>query len=96
MTEFGRRARENASRGTDHGSASVMMALGGGVVGKRVIADWPGLKDQNLYNGDLDVTIDYRSILSELIEKRMGGADLTEVFPDLTPSPHRGLFLARV
>jgi uncharacterized protein (DUF1501 family) len=96
MTEFGRRARENASRGTDHGSASVMMALGGGVVGKRVIADWPGLKDQNLYNGDLDVTIDYRSILSELIEKRMGGADLTEVFPDLQQSPHRGLFLARV
>jgi len=46
MTEFGRRVRENASFGTDHGRGSVMFVLGGGVRGGRVIADWRGLRDR--------------------------------------------------
>ncbi len=84
MTEFGRRAYQNASAGTDHGSATVMFVLGGGVVGKQVVADWPGLADRNLFNGDLAVTIDYREVLSEVIEKRLGGGDLARIFPGYT------------
>lgn len=96
MTEFGRRAFQNGSAGTDHGSATAMFVLGGGVVGRQVVADWPGLADRNLYSGDLDVTIDYRALLSELIEQRMGGADLGYVFPGYTGTRSRlGLFLPR-
>lgn len=96
MTEFGRRAFQNGSNGTDHGSGTVMFVLGGGVAGRQVVADWPGLADRNLFNGDLDVTIDYREVLSELIEKRMGGGDLARIFPGYArSSSRRGLFVTR-
>ena len=95
MTEFGRRARENASRGTDHGAGSLMMLLGGGVAGGRVYADWPGLSDAALYNGDLDVTTDYRTVLAEILDKRMGGTDLASVFPGYEPSPQLGALVPR-
>jgi uncharacterized protein (DUF1501 family) len=95
MTEFGRRAAQNASNGTDHGAASAMFVLGGGVAGGRVVADWPGLAESRLFNGDLDVTTDYRQVLSELIENRLGGADLARVFPGFAPAARTGLFLPR-
>jgi uncharacterized protein (DUF1501 family) len=95
MTEFGRRAYQNASNGTDHGSASVMFLLGGGVNGRRVHADWPGLADAQLTDGDLTVTTDYRQVLSDLLTQRLGGADLARVFPDFTPGRDTGLFAAR-
>ena len=95
MTEFGRRAFQNASNGTDHGAATAMFVLGGGVVGRQVAARWPGLKDANLFNGDLDVTTDYRAVLSELIDRRLGGADVGRVFPGYAPGPAPGLFLPR-
>lgn len=95
MTEFGRRARENASRGTDHGAGSLMLLLGGGVAGGRVFADWPGLDDASLYNGDLDVTTDYRTVLAEILERRMGGTDLASVFPGFAPQPYLGALLPR-
>jgi uncharacterized protein (DUF1501 family) len=95
MTEFGRRAYQNASNGTDHGSASVMFLLGGGVNGRRVHADWPGLADAQLTQGDLTVTTDYRQVLSDLIDARMGGADLSRVFPGFAPGRGTGLFAAR-
>lgn len=69
MTEFGRRVAENASLGTDHGHGSVMFAMGGGVNGGQVITDWPGLATQNLYNGDLAITTDYRTVLSDELRK---------------------------
>ena len=95
MTEFGRRAQENASRGTDHGSGYGMFLLGGGVNGRNVYRNWPGLADNQLYRGDLAITTDYRTVLSELIEKRMGGSDLARVFPGFTPGPRLGAFVAR-
>lgn len=83
MTEFGRRPEENASAGTDHGVASVMFALGGGVNGGRVFGTWPGLAPDALDEGDLAVTTDYRTVLGEVLQKRLGNPNLNEVFPGL-------------
>ena len=92
MTEFGRRAFENASGGTDHGCGSMMMLMGGGVLGGKVYADWPGLKDADLFNGDLDVTIDYRTVLTELLQKRMGSDANGDIFTDVLGLPQVGCF----
>src|SRR5262249_54455461 len=51
VTEFGRTARINGTDGTDHGTGTVAMLVGGALAGGRVIADWPGLKPANLYQG---------------------------------------------
>ena len=57
-TEFGRTAAENGSGGTDHGTAAVVMLIGGAVKGGRIIADWPGLSQSALYeNRDLKPTM---------------------------------------
>ncbi len=95
LTEFGRRAYQNASGGTDHGSAFASLVLGGGVNGGRVYAEWPGLRDTDLFNGDLNVTVDYRTWLAEMLEKRVGNADVASVFPEFTPGPSLGLFRPR-
>jgi uncharacterized protein (DUF1501 family) len=82
QTEFGRRVAENSGFGTDHGRGSVMLALGGGVRGGRVYGRWPGLSDEVLEGpGDLPVTTDYRDVLSELLEERLGSTTVGEVFP---------------
>lgn len=91
MTEFGRRVGENFSLGTDHGRASFMWLLGGGVKGGKVYARWPGLskqKGQLEDDGDLRVTTDYRDVLSEVLTKRLNNAKLAEVFPNYTPKAH--------
>lgn len=86
MTEFGRRAYENASLGTDHGRASVMFAMGGPVKGGRVLADWPSLAGNALEGpGDLTVTTDYRDVLAEILSKGLGNDRLSQVFPGFTP-----------
>ena len=55
VTEFGRTAAVNGTRGTDHGTGAAAFLLGGAVAGGRVIADWPGLSARALYQGrDLD------------------------------------------
>ena len=83
MSEFGRRAYENGSSGTDHGHGSFMFTLGGGVKGGQVYGDWPGLGDgQLVYNGDLDSTTDYRTVLGELLGSRFGVDDPDILFPD--------------
>ncbi len=82
MSEFGRTARENGSRGTDHGHANTMFILGGGVKGGKVYGDWRGLKSDKLYEGrDLDVTTDFRDIFAEAAYKHMGSTDLAKIFP---------------
>ncbi|MBL8086982.1 MAG: DUF1501 domain-containing protein [Chthonomonas sp.] len=82
QTEFGRRAYENTQLGTDHGRGSVMFVLGKGIRGGQVLADWPGLKDDQLDGpGDLKVTRDYRDVLAELIQQRQGLRDARSVFP---------------
>jgi uncharacterized protein (DUF1501 family) len=81
MTEFGRRIEENASGGTDHGTASFMFLLGGGINGGRVYGPWPGLAENQLYQGDLAVATDYRTVLAEVLERRLGSTKVAEVFP---------------
>ncbi|MEM7353195.1 MAG: DUF1501 domain-containing protein [Acidobacteriota bacterium] len=88
MSEFGRNAFENGSAGTDHGHGGLMMVLGGHVDGGRVIADWPGLADGQLFeNQDLAVTIDYRDVLTEVLTKRADNTDIGAVFTDPGYSP---------
>ncbi|MDX2115780.1 MAG: DUF1501 domain-containing protein [Planctomycetota bacterium] len=87
MSEFGRRAAENGSAGTDHGRGNAMFVMGGCVRGGRVLADWPGLAPEQLYERlDLDVTIDYRDILAEILSTRLGNQNLQSVFPGFTPT----------
>jgi len=82
MSEFGRTARENGNRGTDHGHANVMFVLGGPVRGGRVYGRWPGLDQTQLYEGrDLAVTTDFRLVLSEAVSNYLGNHDLKNVFP---------------
>ncbi len=82
MSEFGRTARENGNRGTDHGHANVMFVLGGPVRGGGVYGRWPGLDQSQLYEGrDLAITTDFRTVLSEVVSRYLGNADLKTVFP---------------
>ncbi len=82
MSEFGRSFRENASRGTDHGHGNVMFVLGGPVNGGRIHGDWPGLGPEQLYDRrDLEITTDYRRVLSEVMIRRFGNPNLGIVFP---------------
>jgi uncharacterized protein (DUF1501 family) len=86
MTEFGRRVRENASLGTDHGHGSAMLLLGGHVNGGRVHGSWPGLEVGHLFGpGDLKVTTDYRDVLAEVCLKRLNNPAIAEIFPDYQP-----------
>ncbi len=90
MSEFGRRADQNSSLGTDHGHGNCMFVLGGNVAGGRVIADWTSgelLHPDLLYGGDsLAVTIDYRDILAEILQTRLQNNALDVVFPNYTPT----------
>ncbi|HLZ31638.1 MAG TPA: DUF1501 domain-containing protein [Chloroflexota bacterium] len=82
VSEFGRRLSENASRGTDHGHGSGIFVLGGQVNGGRVISNWPGLQNEQLYDrADLAVTIDYRQVLGEILVRRLGNPRMAAVFP---------------
>jgi uncharacterized protein (DUF1501 family) len=82
MSEFGRTARENGNRGTDHGHANVMFVLGGPVKGGKVYGRWPGLDQSQLYEGrDLALTTDYRQVLGEAVARHMENKNLNEVFP---------------
>ncbi len=88
MSEFGRTARENGNRGTDHGHANVMFVLGGPVHGGKVYGRWPGLDQSQLYEGrDLAVTTDFRLVLSEVVSRYLGNKDLKTVFPGFEPPP---------
>jgi len=82
MSEFGRTARENGDRGTDHGHANCMFVMGGGVRGGKVYGKWPGLEQEQLYEArDLALTTDFRDVLGELVRGQLGNRDLGKVFP---------------
>jgi len=88
MSEFGRTARENGNRGTDHGHANVMFVLGGPVKGGKVYGRWPGLDQSQLYEGrDLALTTDFRQVIGEAVAKHMGNKNLSQVFPNYTNQP---------
>lgn len=82
MSEFGRTARENGNRGTDHGHANVMLVLGGPVRGGKVYGKWPGLDNEQLNEGrDLALTTDFRQVVGEAVYRHLGNRHLAEVFP---------------
>ena len=86
MSEFGRTARENGNRGTDHGHANVMFVLGGPVKGGKVYGRWPGLDQSQLYEGrDLALTTDFRDVLGELVTSHLGNQSPKSVFPGYEP-----------
>ena len=87
ITEFGRRVSQNQSTGTEHGWGSSTFVAGGGVNGGKIHGRFPGLDDKQLKDGDLVVTADYRSLLSEILTRRAGiTADgAAQVFPNFRP-----------
>ena len=88
MSEFGRTARENGNRGTDHGHANVMFVMGGPVKGGKVYGRWPGLDQAQLYEGrDLAVTTDFRRVLGEAVYQHLGNKSLNQVFPGFEDQP---------
>jgi len=92
MSEFGRTAKENGNRGTDHGHANVMFVMGGGIRGGKVYGDWPGLAEEQLNEGrDLALTTDFRDVLGELVSKHLGNPNLKAVFPGYESPKFRGL-----
>lgn len=86
VTEFGRTVRVNGTVGSDHGTATLAVLVGGAVKGGRVIADWPGLAEAKLHEGrDLKPTIDLRTVLKGVLRDHLGVAPATlatAVFPD--------------
>lgn len=93
ISEFGRRLVQNEAYGTDHGHGSVMFTLGGGVNGGQVYGAWPGLHNDQLYDhADLAITTDYRQVLSELLARRLGNADIGTVFPGYSPGGDLGIY----
>ena len=87
MSEFGRTARENGDRGTDHGHANCMFVMGGAVRGGKVYGKWPGMEPEQLYEGrDLALTTDFRDVLGELVMGQSGNRDLANVFPGYRPN----------
>jgi uncharacterized protein (DUF1501 family) len=92
MSEFGRTVKENGDRGTDHGHANVMFVMGGDVRGGKVYGDWPGLHEEQLYDGrDLALTTDFRDVLGELVARHIGNPNLKSVFPGYDSPKFRGL-----
>lgn len=90
MSEFGRTARENGNRGTDHGHANAMLVLGGAVKGGKVYGDWPGLKPSQLnQDRDLAMTTDFRDIFAEVVVRHLGTENSAAVFPEFIVAAER-------
>ncbi len=94
VTEFGRTARANGTAGTDHGTATAALVLGGSVKGGRVLTDWPGLAASALHEGrDLKPTLDLRAVLKGVLQDHLAipaGALGGDIFPEsaaLKPLP---------
>lgn len=85
-TEFGRTARVNGTGGTDHGTASTALLLGGALKKGGIVGDWPTLKAAALFeNRDLAPTLDMRGLFKGVLAEHMGvekAALETTVFPD--------------
>src|SRR3984957_7741149 len=99
VTEFGRTAAMNGTRGTDHGTGGCAFLAGGAVHGGRVIADWPGLaRTALLDNRDLRPTLDLRSVFKAVLDEhlRVDAKTLaTRIFPDSSGArPLQGLMRA--
>src|SRR5208337_1954612 len=96
MSEFGRTAKENGNRGTDHGHANCMFVMGGDIKGGHVYGKWPGLEEHQLNEGrDLALTTDFRTVVGEILFKHIGVQDMTPVFPGFDSNPHKFAGLVR-
>jgi uncharacterized protein (DUF1501 family) len=90
MSEFGRTVAENGNRGTDHGHATAMLVLGGGVRGGRVYGRWPGLAPEQRFEGrDLAVTTDFRALFHEITTRHLRLPATATLFPGWTPGAAR-------
>lgn len=91
-SEFGRRAFDNSDAGTDHGWANTSLVLGGGVNGGQQYGQWPGLAPEDLFQGaDLKGTVDYRSVWSEILLKRLHNNQIHQIFPGFTRAEYKPL-----
>jgi uncharacterized protein (DUF1501 family) len=88
MSEFGRTVAENGNRGTDHGHATAMLALGGAIRGGHVYGRWPGLAPEQRYEGrDLAVTTDFRTLFNEIATRHLALPATAPLFPGWSPAP---------
>jgi uncharacterized protein (DUF1501 family) len=93
ISEFGRRAGENGSGGTDHGQAGTILVAGGTVRGGKIYGEWPGLASERLADpGDLAITTDFRDVLMEVLPPELTRADRDQVFPKYQKTRELGLF----
>lgn len=94
-TEFGRTVRINGTNGTDHGTAGAAIVMGGNIRGGQVIADWPGLSDEALYqNRDLRPTLAMQSLFAGATAEHLGldpKTAMKRLFPDHTEAPVTGI-----
>ena len=98
VSEFGRTAAENGSRGTDHGTGGFALLAGGAVEGGRIVGDWPGLSERALYEGrDVLAANSYERLFKAVLIGHLGVADARPVFPGYEVSPSRfpGLIAGR-
>lgn len=93
MTEFGRTFRENGGAGVDHGRASTMFVMGGGIRGG-LYGDWPGLAPDDIDRNALRVTVDYRSVLADVLEHRLATGNMSAVLPGYADTPDKRMNLA--
>ncbi len=96
LSEFGRTARENGNRGTDHGHGNAMWVLGGPVAGGRIHGRWPGIDEAGLNeNRDLAITTDFRSVVADIAERHLALSDaqLAQLFPNRSAVGDRPLVL---
>lgn len=92
MSEFGRMARQNGNGGTDHGHAGSMFVIGGGVRGHKVHGRWPGLAQEQLYEGrDLALTTDFRAVFAEVAKAHLGATKVEALFPGFAPKGTLGI-----
>jgi uncharacterized protein (DUF1501 family) len=97
ITEFGRTAHINGDNGTDHGTGTVALLAGGALKGGRVVTDWPGLKEVDLFEKrDLKATTDLRAVLKGVLKDHLRIEDkalANAIFPDSPGvAPMSGLF----
>lgn len=94
LSEFGRRLGANTGGGTDHGHGGVTLLLGGNVSGGKLYGNWPGLEQLD-QEQDLKITTDFRSVLGEIVVKRLGNPFLGRVFPGLDETTYQPLGIMR-
>ena len=89
-SEFGRRVYDNADAGTDHGWGNNMLALGAGVNGGQLYGTWPGLAENDLFQGaDVWTQTDYRTVMSECLLKRFRNNQIWQIFPEYTEQEYQ-------